>query len=108
LILLGSKNRDFGGVLQFATHLDSRLACGVRYCNIILVKPTLKRYIGVKSIETNLDKRNLSHNIINTIGGKYLKAPKRPNKGRKYNSNTPKNKSNRIKKVALLGRYPSR
>jgi hypothetical protein len=62
----------------------------------------LKRCIRVKSIKANLGKRNLSHNIVNTIEGKYLRAPKRPNKGKKYNSNTPKNRSNRIKRLALL------
>ena len=46
--------------------------------------------------------------MVNTIGGKYSRALKRPNKGRKYNSNTPKNRNNRTKKLALLGRYPSR
>jgi hypothetical protein len=70
-----------------------------------LVKPTLKRCIGVKGIKFNLNKRNLSCSIINTIGGKYLRALKRPNKGKKYNSNTPKNRSNRTKKLALLSRY---
>ena len=42
------------------------------------------------------------------MGGKYLRALKRPNKGGKYNSNTPKNRSNRVKKLTLLGRYPSK
>jgi hypothetical protein len=46
--------------------------------------------------------------MVNTIGGKYLRALRRPNKGRKYNSNTPKNRNNRIKRLALLGRRPSR
>ena len=68
----------------------------------------LERYIGVKGIEANLSKRNLSCSIVNTIGSKYLKALRRPNKGRKYNSNTFKNRSNRIKRLALLGRYSSR
>ena len=62
----------------------------------------------VKGIEANLDKRNLSYNIVNTIGGKYPRALKRPNKGRKYNSNTFKNRNNRTKRLALLGRYLSR
>ena len=35
-------------------------------------------------------------------------ALRRPNKGRKYNSNILKDKNNRTKKLALLGRYPSR
>jgi len=68
----------------------------------------LERCIGVKGIEANLGKRNPSHSIVNAIGGKYLRAPKRPNKGRKYNSNTLKNRNNRTKRLALLGRYPSR
>ena len=42
------------------------------------------------------------------MGGKHSRAPRRPNKGRKYNSNTPKNRNNRTKRLALLGRYPSR
>jgi len=62
----------------------------------------------VKGIETNLGKRNLSHSIVNAIGGKYLRAPKRPNKGRKYNGNTLKNRNNRTKRLALLGRRSSR
>jgi len=68
----------------------------------------LERYIGVKGTEANLGKRNPSRSIVNAIGGKYLRAPKRPNKGRKYNSNTLKNRNNRTKRLALLGRYPSR
>ena len=38
------------------------------------------------------------------MGGKHFRALKRPNKGRKYNSNTLKNKNNRTKRLALLGR----
>jgi len=68
----------------------------------------LERRIGVKGIEANLGKRNLSHGIVNAIGGKYLRAPRRPNKGRKYNSNTLKNRDNRTKRLALLGKYSSR
>ena len=78
------------------------------YRNITLVRPTLERRIGVKGIEANLDKRNPSRNMVNTMGGKYLRAPRRPNKGRKYNSNTTKNRNNRTKRLALLGRCPSR
>jgi hypothetical protein len=47
--------------------------------------------MGVKGTKADLGKRNPSHSIVNTIGGKYLRVLKRPNKGRKYNSNTPKN-----------------
>ena len=64
--------------------------------------------MGVKGIEANLGKRNLSSSIVNAIGGKYLRAPRRPIKGRKYNSNTLKNRNNRTKRLALLGRYPNR
>ena len=78
------------------------------YRNIILVRPTLERRIGVKGIEASLDKRNLSYSIVNAIGGKHLRAPRRPNKSRKYNSNTLKNRNNRTKRLALLGRRPSR
>jgi len=63
--------------------------------------------MGVKYI-VDLGKRNLSHSIVNAIGGKYLRALKGPNKGRKYNSNTSKDRSNRTKRLALLGRYSSR
>jgi hypothetical protein len=68
-----------------------------------LVGPTLERCIGVKDIEADLSKRNPSRNIVNAIGGKYLRALRRPNKGRKYNSNTLKNRNNKTKRLALLG-----
>ena len=60
--------------------------------------------MGVKGIKANLGKRNPSYSIVNAIGGKYLRAPKRPNKGRKYNGNIFKNRDNRTKRLALLGR----
>ena len=44
------------------------------YYNIILVRPILKRYIEVKGLKANLGKNNLSYNIVNAIGGKYLRA----------------------------------
>ena len=78
------------------------------YRNITLARPTLERRIGVKDIEAILGKRNLSYSMVNAIGGKYLRAPRRPNKGRKYNSNTLKNRNNRTKRLALLGGYPNR
>ena len=62
----------------------------------------------VKGIETNLGIRSPSYSIVNAIGGKYFRALRRPNKGRKYNSNTPKNRNNRTKRLALLGGYFSR
>jgi len=46
--------------------------------------------------------------MVNTIGVKYLRALKRPNKGRKYNSNTLKDRNNRTKRLALLGRCLNR
>jgi len=73
-----------------------------------LARLALERYIGVKSLEANLGKRNLSYSIVNTIGDKYLRALRRPNKGRKYNSNTFKDRNNRTKRLALLGKCPSR
>jgi len=42
------------------------------------------------------------------MGGKYLRAPRGPNKGRKYNGNTLKDRNNRTKRLASLGRCPSR
>jgi hypothetical protein len=64
--------------------------------------------MGAKGIEANIGKRNPSYSIVNAIGGKNLRALRRPNKGKKYNSNTPKDKNNRTKRLALLGRSPSR
>jgi len=64
--------------------------------------------MGVKGIEANLGKRNPSYSIVNAIRGKHLRALRRPNKGRKYNSNTLKNRDNRTKRLALLGRCSSR
>jgi len=64
--------------------------------------------MGVKGTEVGLGKGNLSRNIGNAIKGKYLRAPRGPNKGRKYNSNTLKDRNNRTKRLALLGRCPSR
>ena len=46
--------------------------------------------------------------MANAVGGKNLRALKRPNKGRKHNSNPPKDRNNRAKRLAILGRYPSR
>jgi len=64
--------------------------------------------MGVKGIEVDLSKGNLSRSIGNAMGGKYLRALKGPNKGGKYNGNTPKNRNNRTKRLALLGKCPSR
>ena len=68
----------------------------------------LERYMGVKGIEADAGKSYLSYSIVNTIGGKDLRALRRPNKGRKYNKNTLKDRNNRTKRLALLGRRPSR
>ena len=43
--------------------------------------------------------------MVNIIGGKHFKALKRPNKGKKYNSNALKNRNNRTKTLAILSRY---
>jgi hypothetical protein len=64
--------------------------------------------MGVKGAKADTGRRNLSYSIVNAMGGKNLKALRRPNKGKEYNGNTPKNRSNRIKRLALLGRCPSR
>jgi hypothetical protein len=64
--------------------------------------------MGVEGTEADSGKSNPSHSMVNAMGGKHLRALRRPNKGRKYNGNTPKNRNNRIKRLALLGRRPSR
>ena len=64
--------------------------------------------MGVKNAEANIGKGSLNYSLVNTIGGNNLKALRRPNKGRKHNGNTFKNRNNRSKKLALLGRGPSR
>ena len=64
--------------------------------------------MGGEGIEAIADKRYLSHSMVNSIGGKNPRAPRRPNKGRKYNSNIPKDRDNRSKRLASLGRCPSR
>ena len=64
--------------------------------------------MGGKGAEAVVDKRYPSHNIVNAIGGENSKALKRPNKGRKHNGNTPKDRDNRAKRLVLLGRCPSR
>ena len=68
----------------------------------------LERCIGVKGIKADAGKRNLSSSMANAIGGKYLRDLRKPDKGRKYNSNTPKDRNNRTKRLALLGRGFSR
>jgi hypothetical protein len=64
--------------------------------------------MGVEGVEAVVGKRYLSYSIVNAVGGKNLRASRRPNKGRKYNSNTSKDRDNRAKRLALLGRCPSR
>ena len=64
--------------------------------------------MGVEGTEADSGKRIPSRGMVNTMGGKYPGAPRRPNKGRKHNGNTLKNKNNRSKRLALLGRCPSR
>ena len=64
--------------------------------------------MGVKGIEANTGKGGPSYSLVNAIGGNNLKALRRSNKGRKYNGNTSKDRNNRPKRLALLGRGPSR
>ena len=64
--------------------------------------------MGVEGAEAVAGKRHLSHSMVNAVGGENSRAPRRPNKGRKYNGNTPKDRDNRAKRLALLGRCPSR
>ncbi len=74
------------------------------YYNIILARPILERHIGVKNVKADAGKKSLSCNIVNAIGDNNLKALRRPNKGRKYNGNIFKDRNNRFKRLALLGR----
>jgi len=64
--------------------------------------------MGVEGIKADSDKRNPSRSMVNAMEGKHLRAPRRPNKGRKYNGNTVKNRNNRTKRLALLSRCSSR
>ena len=64
--------------------------------------------MGVKGIEAVIDKKYPSYSMANVIGGKNPRALRRPNKGKKHNSNTPKDRDNRSKRLASLGRYSSR
>jgi hypothetical protein len=77
------------------------------YRNTTLARLTLERRMGVKGAEADTGRRNPSYSMVNAIGGKNPKALRRPNKGRKYNGNTPKDTSNRTKRLASLGRGPS-
>ena len=66
------------------------------------------RCIKVKGIKAVTGKRYLSYSIVNVIGGENLRALRRPNKGKKYNNNIFKDRDNRAKRLALLGRYFNR
>jgi len=64
--------------------------------------------MGVKGVKMVANKRYLSHSMVNAIGGENSRALRRLNKSRKYNGNMFKDRDNRAKKLALLGRCPSR
>jgi hypothetical protein len=64
--------------------------------------------MGVKDAELVADKKHLSYSIVNAIRDKHLRALRRPNKNKKYNSNIFKDKDNRAKRLALLGRCLSK
>ena len=68
----------------------------------------LKRYIGVKGVKANAGKGNPSCSLVNAMRDNNLRVLRRPNKGKEYNGNTFKNRNNRSKRLALLGRCPSR
>ena len=78
------------------------------YHNIILARLILERCMGVEGAEANAGKRNQSYSMVNIMGDNVLRALRRPNKSKKYNSNTFKDRNNRTKRLALLNRYPSR
>ena len=81
---------------------------GTIYHNTILARPMLERHMGVKNAKANINKKSLSCSLVNTIKNNNPKAPKKSNKNRKYNNNIFKNRNNRFKRLALLGRCPSR
>ena len=64
--------------------------------------------MGGEGAEAVTDKRYLSYSMANAVEGKNLRALKRPNQGRKYSGDTPKDRDNRPKRLALLGRCSSR
>ena len=74
------------------------------YCNTILARLMLERYIRVKGVKANANKGSLSCSLVNAIGGNNLRALRRSNKGRKYNGNAFKDKNNRPKRLALLSK----
>ena len=78
------------------------------YCNIILARLILKRYIGVKGVKANASKGNTSYSLVNAIGGNNPRALRRPNKGKKHNNNFFKDRNNRSKRLALLSRCLSK
>ena len=43
--------------------------------------------------------------MVNTIRNKHFRALKRPNKNKKYDSNTFKNRNNKTKRLATLNKY---
>jgi len=66
-----------------------------------MAKIILEKYIRVKSIEADIDKRTTNCSIVNIIKGKYLKTLISINKGKKYNNNIFKNRGNKIKRLTL-------
>ena len=46
--------------------------------------------------------------MVNAMGDNNLKALKRPNKGKKHNGNIFKDRNNKIKRLALLGKCPDK
>ena len=65
--------------------------------------------MGVEGVEANAGKGSLSCSLVNAMGGNNLRALRRSNKGRKYNSNIFKDRNNnRSKRLALLGKGPSK
>ena len=64
--------------------------------------------MGVEGVEANAGKGSPSCSLVKAMGSNNPRAPRRSNKGRKHNGNTPKDRNNRPKRLALLGRGPSR
>ena len=81
---------------------------GTIYRNTTLAKPTLERRMGIEGAKADAGKRSLSYNMVNAIGDNNLRALRRPNKGKKYNGNIFKDRNNKSKRLALLGKGLSR
>src|SRR6266704_4730992 len=71
------------------------------YRNTTLARLTLERYMGGEGVKANAGEGSPSRSLVNAMGGNNPRALRRSNKGRKHNGNTPKDRNNRSKRLAL-------